>query len=391
MSLGAAGFRNQPYLHVKRSRSGWTVEKTNSTNNYANRRDIRMPILAAGYLKKLNVRLLEQVGVAPEVAEAVSDCIVQNCLYGHDSHAMTLIPRFIKDVESGKIKPEAKTEIIKQSPCWALLDGHRGFGQLSLTDAMRTAMDMAQNTGIAAVTLTNANHVGIMWTFCQMPAENGMIGMIWCVSGPEGGGGLVAPHGGKKKAIGANPIGVGIPAGRMKPLILDMSTSAAAGGTVLLYGQQGKRLPKGWLLDQQGNPTTDPNELLKGGQLVGHLLPMAGHKGFGLGLIAEILGGLLTGYGASHMDYREGQGVFAIVIDVKQFIDLDEFGRQTDALFRHVKSVPTDSETEEILIPGELEYRTREERERNGIPVTDALWSDITAHVKRLGISVEEL
>ena len=360
-------------------------------NDYANGKDFHMPVLDADYLRRLNVRILEKLGVSRDVAEAVSNSTIDNCLYGHDSHGMTLIPRFIKDLESGKIKPQAKTEVVKKSSCFALLDAHRGFGQLSLTDAMRTAMEMAENTGISAVTLTNSNHVGIMWTFCRMAAEKGMIGMIWCVSGPEGGGGLVAPFGGKKKAIGANPIGVGIPAGEMKPLILDMSTSAAAGGTVLLYGQQGRQLPNGWLLDEQGNPTTDPNKLLKGGKLVGHLLPMAGHKGFGLGLIAEILGGLLTGYGASHMDYKEGQGVFIVVVDVKQFVALDEFGRQTDALFRHVKSVPTDSETQEILIPGELEYGTREERERDGIPLTETLWSDIMAHAKKLRVSVEEL
>ena len=297
----------------------------------------------------------------------------------------------VEDLESGKIRPEAKTETVKKSSCFALLDAHRCFGQLAITDAMHKAMQMAESGGVAAVTLTNCNHVGITWTFCREPAEHGMIGMIWCVSGPEGGGGLGAPYGGKTKAIGANPIGVGIPAGKMTPLILDISTSVVSGGTVVLYAQQNKQLPLGWLLDEQGNPTTDPNELLKAGKLVGNLLPMAGYKGFGLGLIAEILGGLLTGYGASHMaDFREGQGVFIIVIDVKQFIDPDEFGRQTDALFKHVKSVPTDSETEEILIPGEPEYRTRKRREQEGIPVTEAVWSAITACAKKLSVSLEE-
>ena len=275
-----------------------------------------MPVLSADYLRKLNVRLLEKKGVPHDVAKAVSNSTVENCLYGHDSHGMALIPRFIKDLESGKIKPEAKTEIMKKSASVALLDAHRGFGQVAIGDAMHTAMEMAQDVGLSAVTLTNCNHVGIMWTFARIPAEKGMIGMIWCVSGPEGGGGLVAPPGGKCKAIGANPIGVGIPAGRMRPLVLDISTSATAAGKVVLYGQQNRKLPPGWLLDQQGNQTTDPNELLDGDRFVGALLPMAGYKGFGLGLVAEILGGLLTGYGAAHMaEYREGQGVFIIVID----------------------------------------------------------------------------
>ena len=352
-----------------------------------------MPILAAGYLKKLNVRLLEQVGVAPEVAEAVSDCIVQNCLYGHDSHAMTLIPRFIKDVESGKIKPEAKTEIIKQSPCWALLDGHRGFGQLSLTDAMRTAMDMAQNTGIAAVTLTNANHVGIMWTFCQMPAENGMIGMIWCVSGPEGGGGLVAPHGGKKKAIGANPIGVGIPAGRMKPLILDMSTSAAAGGTVLLYGQQGKRLPKGWLLDQQGNPTTDPRAMFS--QPPGALLPVGSYKGYGIALCCEVLAGVLCGGGTvANRDGKVGgvvNNMLTFLVDPQQLVDMEWMHRELETIVRHVKDSPSADPGVPVRIAGDPERETFTRRTARGIPLSSGSWQAICNAAEKVGIPAKEI
>ena len=221
-----------------------------------------------------------------------------------------------------------------------------------------------------------------------MAAEKGMVGMIWCAAGPQGG--LVAPYGGKKKAIGANPVGIGIPAGSMRPLVLDISTSAVAGGKIVLYAQQNKKIPLGWLLDEDGNPTTDPNELVKEGKITGVQLPMAGYKGFGLGMVIELLGGVLTGYGPAYTpDYKEGNGAFIMAIDIEKFLPLDEFGRQTDALFRHVTTVPTDSETEEILIPGELEYRTREQRERNVIPVTDAVWADITAVAEKFKVSLE--
>ena len=133
-----------------------------------------MPVFDADYLRRLNVILFERLGVSRDVAEAANNSTIENCLYGHDSHGMALIPRFIKDVESGKIKPEAKMEIVKKSSCFALLDAHRGFGQLFLRDAMRTAMEIAENTGVSSVTLTNCNHVGIMWTFCKMPAEKGI-------------------------------------------------------------------------------------------------------------------------------------------------------------------------------------------------------------------------
>lgn len=345
---------------------------------------------SADQLRGLGVRLLEKTGVPHDVAQVVSNSVVENCLYGHDSHGMRLIPWFIEDIERGKIKPKARTEVAKKSASIAQMDGHEGFGQVTMIDAMGTAIKMAKDTGVSAVTVTNCNHVGILWTFAKMAADKGMIGMIWCVSGPEGGGGLVAPYGGIRKAIGANPMAVSIPAGARRPLILDMSTSAVSGGKILLYAQQGKKIPLGWLLDEEGNPTTDPNELSKGGKLVGNLLPMAGYKGFGLGLAAEILGGFLTGYGASHMpEYRGGQAAFIVVFDVEAFVPLNEFGKQTDALFGFVKAVPTNPETKEILIPGELEYRTREERERDGIPVTDKVWADLTAAAERLKVSLE--
>lgn len=350
-----------------------------------------MPVFAIDYLRRLSTELFEQATAPPVAACAISESIIENCLYGHDTHGMALVPRFLKDIETGKIKPDAATEIVRKSGIVALLDGHRGFGPLTLQDAMKEAMGMAAGMGIAAVAATNCNHVGILWNCARLPAENGLIGMVWCVSGPEGGGGCVAPFGGKKSAIGANPMAVGIPAGKMRPLVLDISTSAVAGGKVVLYAQHGKKLPPGWLLDSEGNPTTDPNDLFKDGRLAGVLLPAAGYKGFGLGLIAEILGGLMTGYGASHRsDFREGQGIFIVAIDVKAFTPLETFCSETDALFRHVKSVPTDENTEEILIPGEIEYRTRERREREGIPVTDAVWRNITAAANKLGVRIDK-
>lgn len=349
-----------------------------------------MLVFSADKLRKSSVRLFEKMNVPHDIAQVVSNNIVENCLYGHDSHGLALVPRFIRDIETGKIKPEAKTEVIKKSAGTAWLDGHRGFGQVTMTDAMQTAIKIAKDTGVSAVTITNCNHVGILWTFARMAVEKGMIGMIWSESGPGGGGGLVAPYGGRKKAIGANPVAIGIPAGKLRPVVLDMSTSVVAGGKVALCAQQNKKIPLGWLLDENGNPTTDPNKLFKDGDirvLAGALLPMAGYKGFGLGLAAEILGGVLTGYGtANNPDYKEGNGSFIVAVDVSKFVPAKEFGKKVDALLKYVKAVPADSETKEILIPGELEYRTREQRERAGIPVTDAVWTDITAMAKKLKV-----
>lgn len=323
--------------------------------------------------------------VPEAIASIVSDNIVENCLYGHDSHGMTLLPRFVSDIKIGKIKPEAKSKIEKKSVCSVQIDGNRGFGQVTMTEAMNIAVDIAKDTGISAVTVTNCNHVGILWSFVKTAADKGAIGMIWCASGPQGG--LVAPYGGIKRAIGANPLGIAIPAGDMNPLVLDFSTSAVAGGKIVLHAQKNKKIPYGWLLDKDGRPTDDPNKLIEDGQIVGHLLSMGGYKGFGLGMVIELLGGVLTGYGPSYIpEYKEGNGLFIIAVDIEKFMPLKEFGSQTDALFQHVKAVPTDSQTKEIMIPGEIEYKTRAIREKEGVPVTKTVWDNIITLSKELGI-----
>ena len=353
-----------------------------------------MPILEASRLRALCTALLEKAGTPADVAETVSHSTVENCLYGHDSHGMALIPRFLGDIEIDKIVPHAMPAVLSRSGAAATLDGRRGFGQVTMIEAMKLAMAVARESGVSGVAVTNCNHVGILWTFARMAAEEGMITMIWCVSGPSGGGGLVAPYGGSGKALGANPIAVAIPAGEMKPFVLDISTSAVAGGQVVLHAQRKKPIPAGWVLDENGSPTTDPTKLFKDGDIrvvAGALLPFGGYKGFGLGLAAEVLGGILTGFGTSdNRSLIEGNGAFVQAVDVGRFVPLEEFGRKADALFRYVKSVPTAEGVEEILIPGEIEYRTRELRERDGIPVEEEVWSALLASAKKLGVSVAE-
>jgi len=344
-----------------------------------------MPIKKADYLKKVSVEIFIKMGVSKETANIVSENIIENCLFGHDSHGMVLIPRFVKDIEIGKINLDAKSEIKRKSTCAAYIDGQRGFGQVTMIDAITTATKIAKEAGISAVTVTNCNHVGILWTFAKKAVDAGVICMIWCASGPQGG--HVAPFGGIKNAVGTDPIAVGIPAGQMSPLILDIATSAVSGGKIALYARQNKKIPLGWMLDQNGNPTDNPNEMVKNGKITGILLPMAGYKGFGLAMVVEVLGGILTGYGPAYTpDYKEGNGVFIIAIDIEKFLPLQDFLRDTDALFKYIKSVPTNPEIEEILIPGEIEYRSKLEREKNGIPLTDKEWEEISNLADKLGI-----
>ena len=205
----------------------------------------------------------------------------------------------------------------------------------------------------------------------------------------------MAPYGGPRRFLGANPLAWGLPAGEMRPLIMDISTSMVAGGRVLLAREKGESIPEGWMLDKDGRPTTNPDDLWEGeeiSRIAGALLPFGAYKGYGLGLLVEMLGGILTGYGCAYLpDYREGNGTFMVAIDVDRFVPLKEFRRQADDLFRTIKKAPTAAQTEDILIPGDLEFRTSEEREREGIAIPERIWGRIAAVASELGINLGEL
>ena len=348
-----------------------------------------MPVVTASQLQKLTFAIFEKLGAPPEAAEIVSNYTVDTHLYGHDTHGLLSVPRYAHEVKVGKIRPRAQLEVIRRDRGTALLDGHQGFGYVSAVAAMQLAIELAQENGISAVGVTNCNHIGMLWGYAKMAVDQGLIGIVLCNSGPLGGGGLTAPYGGKRRFLGANPLAWGLPAGEMTPLIMDMSTSIVAAGKVSLARDKGESLPEGWILDKDGRPTTDPNDLLERG---GALLPFGGYKGYGLSLLVEMLGGILTGYGCAYsLDFPGGNGLLMVVIDVDRFVPLKQFRRQADELLREIKKVPTDSQTSEILYPGEPEFRARKTREREGIAIPERTWDRVTELASELGLSLEEL
>jgi uncharacterized oxidoreductase len=166
-----------------------------------------------------------------------------------------------------------------------------------------------------------------------------------------------------------------------------------AAGKVLVALQNGETIPDHWVLNADGNPTTDPNEFITLQlEIIGAMRAFGEHKGYAIALFAEVIGAILTGYGAAHRDdYIEGNGTFVIAIDIARFADVETFRNDVDGYFSAVKSVPCDENTDEILIPGELEFRSREERERNGIPIPDGTWQTIVDTATELGIKIPDV
>jgi len=160
-----------------------------------------MPVVTANQLRNLCLVIFERAGAPKEAAEIVSDCTVDTCLYGHDTHGAVNIARFVKDVKTGKINPKAEIEVVKRGPATALIDGHRGFGYVTATKAMKLAIEIAREQGTASVGVTNCNHVGMLWGYAKMAVDKGLIAIIFCGTGPS-----VVPFGGAKRFLGTNPI-----------------------------------------------------------------------------------------------------------------------------------------------------------------------------------------
>jgi len=268
----------------------------------------------------------------------------------------------------------------------AVVDGNAGFGQVIAEGAMLLAIELARAGGIGAVSVRNCSHTGRIGTYTQLAARQGLVGIATVNTG--GGAQSVAPFGGTARRLSTNPISIAAPSGGPHPIVLDMATSVAPEGKVRARYQAGKSLPPGWMMDAQGQPTTNAAEFYQ--EPLGALLPvggLVGYKGFGLGFAIDILAGALSGAGCSHANAPiVTDGMLAIALDIEQFTPLADFTARVAALAAHVKSCPTAAGFDEVFVPGEPELRARERRLAEGIPIEPGTWELIDQVCQRLAI-----
>ena len=348
-----------------------------------------MPTLQAGKLEATTKRIFQGAGSSEKEAGLISRYLVTANLMGHDSHGVIRIPQYLADVQRGNCVPDADLEVVQETPATVVLNANWGYGQTAATRAMEMAMDKAGTQAVSSVGIHNCNHIGRLGEYPAMAAERGMIG-ITTVNG-HGAGAIVAPFGGAEGRMVTNPISVGIPTGQGGPIVLDIATSVAAEGKVRVRRNQGQPVPMGWLVNNQGVPTTDPNDLYTTPR--GAILPLGGlsegHKGYGLALIIEILSGALTRAGCAQPNHsRSGNGVFILVLNISAFTPLEEFKREVDTFTTYVKSAKPMEGFSEILLPGEIESRQVEARRANGIAVDDETWSQIKSSAAEYGVTV---
>ena len=259
------------------------------------------------------------------------------------------------------------------------------MGQPASVYAMQIAVKKASQSIIGAVGVRNSNHFGTAAYYSKIAAENNMIGISMSNTEP-----LMPAPGGRKAVVGNNPLSTAIPLKDREPIILDMATSTAAIGKILIAQKRGDSIPVGWAVDKLGKDTTNPFEALNGGLI----MPLGGPKGYGLSIIIDVLAGILTGSGFGQLvkspfedmanDQRAGH--FFIAIDIKSFIALDDYYENTNKLVNEIKSSPTIEGVEEVMLPGEIEYRTMQSRLNYGIPLPIMVIRDLEQLALSLGV-----
>ena len=344
-----------------------------------------MPVVTPDHLTEIAKALLIGAGTPEDEAATVARMSIAANLAGHDSHGIIMVPSYIERVKVGHIVPGAPWTIVRETPTTTVIDGHWGFGYVVTERAMRLTIDKARAQNVAAATVFRQGHIGRLATYPLMAAAEGMIAMITADSGrsPK----QVAPFGGAKARLGTNPISFAVPSDLDGPLFLDMATSGAAAGKVLLAVARGKPIPQGWIIDADGKPTTDPRKLRQGGAL----LPLGGdegYKGYGLAAMVEIFSGLLTGLGFGiDPQGRHNDGCFIAVFNVAAFRDLATFKREVAEFGAYLKDTPPAEGFERVYYPGEIEYERERERRRDGIPIEDATWEVLRKLATEYGVA----
>lgn len=348
-----------------------------------------MPTFTHNYLRDLCFNIFKAAGTPEEEAQIVSRHLVKANLAGHDSHGVIQIPVYIDRIKRGHIIPGAPFEIVHETPTTAKINGNWGFGFVVTEKAMRLAIEKAREQNVAAVTIFYQSHIGRIGYYPLMAAQEGMIGLTTADSGS--GRKSVVPFGGSARRLGTNPISLAIPSNLEAPVLLDMATSTVASGKLRVARERNQEVPLGWIIDKEGNPTTDPHKMIEGGSIL-PLGGIRGHKGYSLSFIVEILSGILTGIGFGvdpaefekrhGIEHRHNDGCFIAVFNVEAFQPLDEFKQAVTEFAKYVKSSPPSKGFNEVLYPGEPEWLNEQKNLKDGIFIEESTWKKIERLIK---------
>jgi LDH2 family malate/lactate/ureidoglycolate dehydrogenase len=342
------------------------------------------PRIRADQLLEFAAAIYAKAGMPPADARLAADTLVQADLWGHQSHGVMRLPWYVARLKSGVAKPVAEPEYVVDAGAVVVIDGHDGMGQILTARAAKDVIRRAKQHGIGAVALRNSNHFGTAMYYTLMAPPEGCIMFMSTNASPA-----MAPWGGREKLVGNNPWSWAAPAGRHAPMVLDIANTAVARGKIYLARQRGEPIPPGWAIDAEGTPTTDPEAAL-----AGIIQPMAGHKGYAISVIMDMLSGVLTGSsfgpgvaGPYQPDKRSGAGHLLIALDITPFQPLGDFGRRMEAMIAGLKSARRAPGTEEIFYPGEIEARNDARNRADGLALPADTLADLDKLAREMGVT----
>ncbi|MEO7392279.1 MAG: malate/lactate/ureidoglycolate dehydrogenase [Ramlibacter sp.] len=350
----------------------------------------------AAALRKQVAAIISAAGSSAEEARTVADNLVLANLSGHDSHGVGMVPRYVDAVLEGGLKPNASAKVLLDGGSLLSLDGRRGYGQVVGEQAMVLGMARAKELGSCILALANAHHLGRIGHFAEMAVTHGLVAIhfVNVQSRP-----VVAPWGGADGRYGTNPCCIGVPLKGREPFVLDFATSRVAQGKMRVAHNEGRQVEPGYLIDEKGLPTTDPGVVVvpqsppegaaPGAGLFGALLPFGEHKGYGMAVACELLGGALTGSGTWHRPADTARsvinGMLTILIDPQKLGTRASFEKEALAFVDWLRQSPPAPGSDGVKIAGEPERAARAKREREGIEIDDTTWNEVVAAAAKFG------
>lgn len=344
-------------------------------------------IVAPDQLRDISCALLIAAGVPRDDAQLAASSLVESDLRGINSHGIIRLPVYVDRLMAGGIAARTRFDLVRETRGTALYDAGNGLGVVATCRAMDEAISKARETGIGAVGIRNSNHNGEGAQYVLQATAQDMIGLATTNASP-----IMPVWGGTTPLTGPLPIAIGVPT-HEAPIVLDMALGMSSRGKILYHAEKGIDLPPGWLVNAEGQPTTDPTQINKGGWI----LPIGGHKGWGLILMCEILSGLLTGgaFGKEltnlydDLEKPQKNGHFVIAIDVAAFLDVDEFKSRLAEYVAAIKASDLAPGFSEIILPGEIERRKRARQAAEGITISGGLVDELLSLADRMGVDVE--
>ena len=347
--------------------------------------------IAAAPLRDLVQTIFERAGSDAAEAQAVADHLVEANLMGHDSHGVIRVAPYIELLRSGKWTANRHIEIVTDAGAVVVVDGGQGLGQVIAKEAIELGIVRARAHGVAVVGVRNSGHMGRIGAWAEQAAAAGLVSLHFVNT--TGFGIQVAPFGGSDRRLSVNPIALGVPRPGEEPLIHDMSTGTIAAGKIRVARNKGELLPEGAIIDHRGRPTRDPEAFFT--EPPGALTTAAGHKGYGLALFVEVLAGALTGGGSGHPDNpsadRPINNLLSILIDPERMAGGRVVAADLERLTAYVTASPPATPGGDVLLPGEIERRTRAERLAHGIPLDPNTLDQLRGAARAVGVAEAEI